>query len=312
MRPRMMMTALAALTAGAMSAAACGDDGGGAIALDPCALVTRDDAEEFLQERVGEPERSDDPDGWTTCTYVGRDTGTPRLGSVTISLKDGVGNQQFQKELDQVASKQGLDAEYLHGLGDAGYSVGTNLFVHEGGLSLTVAVALPHSLDNPGLAEGGELARRAIDRLDGDVDYGGEVDPCELLTSNDVAEIIGGPVMEPVRSGYGWSSCTFSPESQRDVTFAQREVLNVDASAGIFSEEFNDRKAKQEEFLGVEATEIDGLGDDAYSLGRGLSVRQGDVVIGLGASPSLASASTDEEVVDLLVELARIALDRLD
>lgn len=162
---------LALLHAGILSVlAACGGGadpptqeqpaaGQAAGAIDPCALVTRAEAEQALGVSVGDPERPPEANiapVLSMCRYVGaRGQGVAVL---IVMVRAGHSASEAQTGFALMKEQFG-DAQVIGGLGDEAFAIGNQLHVRRGATQLTVNGDI--STDTAQA-----LARTALGRLD--------------------------------------------------------------------------------------------------------------------------------------------------
>jgi hypothetical protein len=97
------------------------------------------------------------------------------------------------------------------------------------------------------------------------------VDPCALLTQEEVEAALGEPAAPPERGATGpYETCTWNTQA-----VALKFVI-VQVHAGVTREEFLDQKDNTAAFLDEDVTDVDDLGDSAYDLGGFLYAHQGD------------------------------------
>jgi hypothetical protein len=142
--------------------------GGG---LDPCALVTRADAEAVLGATLGEPERQT-TGPFETCIY-GDDAGN----YVQVQVSENVYTEStFDDAMKAAAEQVDIEAEPVSGLGDKAYWLVGVLWVQKGDVTLDILVQTPELTDLrlQGDAEGEkqeslrlttDLAEKAVDAL---------------------------------------------------------------------------------------------------------------------------------------------------
>ena len=179
---------LLVVTAGlVLGAAACGgddrddaDDSGEADVtreagvsgdIDPCALITLDDAREVLGEsELGVRTGLDPP--WKECNYA-----TPFLAErgklLSVSVRGNVDGEEFAREKEEVARQQDADVRDVRGVGDEAFSDADALWVRQGEVELRVIamvrpLTLPHVEEElqQALEVNKEIARRALERLE--------------------------------------------------------------------------------------------------------------------------------------------------
>jgi hypothetical protein len=125
-------------------------------ALDPCALVTKTEADEALaaastEERPGE---ANYPPTLVTCRYT-----APRgagLAVMTVMVRTGYSDAEAKVGFQ--GTREVGSAEAVAGLGDDAFWLGDQLYVLVGRRSLTVAGDLDR-------ATAERLARQAVDRM---------------------------------------------------------------------------------------------------------------------------------------------------
>jgi hypothetical protein len=154
----------------------------------------------------------------------------------------------------------------------------------------------------------------ADDGDDGGDDGGAglEVDPCELVTKEDAAALLGGTVPEPERQTVGpFESCFYTGSGIFD--FVQAQV-----GSDVWTEsEFDDSIQSSVDFIDIEADSVSGLGDKAYWLEGILWVLDGDVAFNLWVSnealsdPDKDESVLQEEALAVTTELAETVLGRL-
>lgn len=107
--------------------------------LDPCALVTKSDAEAILHISLGEPERQT-VGPFETCIYS---DGT--LGNyVQVQVSSGVYTQStFDDAMEAAAEELDIEAEPVSGVGDKAYGLAGVLWVQKDDVTLNFVVHRP-------------------------------------------------------------------------------------------------------------------------------------------------------------------------
>ena len=139
--------------------------------LDPCALLTKADAETILGASLGESERQT-VGPFETCIY-----GDVAGNYVQVQVSDGVYTQStFDDAMQAAAEELDIEAEPVSGLGDKAYWLAGVLWVQKGDVSLDFLVQTPDltELRLQGDTEGEkqeslrlttDLAEKAVDAL---------------------------------------------------------------------------------------------------------------------------------------------------
>ena len=157
-----------------------GDDGGDGQAtaepsdedfsgkVDPCELITSDDAEEFLDVPVSEAERSGSGT-YNVCTYNAKDPLQFRF--VIVQVRDDVSKSEFEDERTISEEAIGSGFQELDGVGDSAYDIGGLLFAHKGNTSIVVSAVMGLNLDETDpegamLELNTRIAVRALERID--------------------------------------------------------------------------------------------------------------------------------------------------
>ena len=161
-----------------------------------------------------------------------------------------------------------------------------------------------------GTAEDGATDDVAPDDGGGDGGDGGEaVDACALITTDELAEIIGSPYDEgePLQQqDTGTSQCTWG---NTDAPPAKTLTITVDTTeslqGGILGQAVDSAEQYYELQKGNATVdeELD-LGDDAYRSGSGILILDGDTVYGV-----LAPGGTSDEAITALKAVAAAIID---
>ncbi len=173
---------LALLALGALLLAACGGGGEektGATAtaepnetatgkIDPCALITKAEAEKVLGEAVSEPKEETIGEVVKSCTYYAAAVSTKY---VSIVARTGISKEDFEAEANATAGLMGgATPTAVSGVGDQAISVPPILWVLKGDVRLTVLTNLDIDFTVPEnaakvLETEKELAKKALGRL---------------------------------------------------------------------------------------------------------------------------------------------------
>jgi hypothetical protein len=106
--------------------------------LDPCALLTKADAEAIVGASLGEPDMQT-AGPFETCIYT-NDAGT----YVQVQVSSGVYTESTFDDAMQAAAEQiDIEAKPVSGLGDKAYWLSGILWVQKGDVSLNVLVETP-------------------------------------------------------------------------------------------------------------------------------------------------------------------------
>ena len=143
-----------------------------------------------------------------------------------------------------------------------------------------------------------------------DEDFSGNVDPCELITSDDAEDFLDVPVSEAERRGSGtYNVCTYNAKDPLQFRF-----LIVQVRDDVSKSEFEDERDVSEEAIGNAFQEVDGVGDSAYDIGGLLFAHKGDTAIVVSAVTGLNLDETDPEgvMLELNTRIAIRALERLN
>jgi len=129
-------------------------------AIDPCALVTKADAEAILGRSLGEPERGT-IGPFETCNYgegTFSDNVQVQVSSELYTLSG------FDDGMKAAAELVDAEAKPVSGLGDKAYSIGEVLYVQKGDVTLNFLVATPKltELTRQGDTEAAEQQRLAL------------------------------------------------------------------------------------------------------------------------------------------------------
>lgn len=135
--------------------------------VDPCELITSDDAEEFLGVPVSDAERSGSG-VYSVCTYNAKD---PLFKFVIVQVRDDVSKSEFEDERDLSAEAVGSGFQEVDGVGDSAYDIGGLLFAHKGSTSIVVSAVTGLDLDETDpegvmLELNTRIAMRALERID--------------------------------------------------------------------------------------------------------------------------------------------------
>ncbi len=166
--------------------------------------------------------------------------------------------------------------------------------------ALSVATACGGEDEDEG--DDGEPVAMETDSPEGETPGRGEVsgvDPCELLSADEVEDVLGGPVGEPTLddSAYPLVSCSFATEDAAysvDVMLYSGEREEVEALFEYNREEFE---------------EVEGVGEAAYWAAEPFSqieVLQGNYEVAISVY-----APGEESHLEAAKDLAKKALDRL-
>jgi hypothetical protein len=158
-------------------------------------------------------------------------------------------------------------------------------------------------IPTPDAAEAPRVSR------DGDGPAAADIDPCDLLTTAEIAAALDQPfedgVLDTMDAGIfeartcSWTSAT-EPFRAVSLSLTDAATFGLDLSVrDLFDEGRN---------VSPNARDVDGIGEDAYRDDLGLYVLQEPYYLTIGVvGPGAAGETTDEE----LVALARVALQRL-
>jgi hypothetical protein len=128
--------------------------------LDPCALVTKSDAEAILHISVGEPERQT-VGPFESCIYS---DGT-LSNYVQVQVGSDVYTQStFDDAMEAAAEELGIEAEGVSGVGDNAYGLAGVLWVQKGDVTLNFVVHTPviTELEQHGYGEQRQLVLLAL------------------------------------------------------------------------------------------------------------------------------------------------------
>lgn len=149
------------------------DDGGGdggdnfSGQIDPCEIFTAEDAEEFLDEPVAEPEKSGSGP-YNVCTYNAADELAFKF--IIVQVRENISKDEFEAERDASEQVLGTEVVEVDDIGDSAYDVGGLLFVHEGSTELVISAITGFGGDEDQekatLELNKSIAARALDRLD--------------------------------------------------------------------------------------------------------------------------------------------------
>lgn len=135
--------------------------------VDPCELITSDDAKEFLDVPVSEAERSGSGT-YNVCTYNAEDPLQFRF--LIVQVRDDVSKSEFENERTVSEGAIGSSFQGLDGVGDSAYDIGGLLFAHKGNTSIVVSAVTDLNLDETDpegvmLELNTRIAMRALERL---------------------------------------------------------------------------------------------------------------------------------------------------
>lgn len=133
---------------------------------------------------------------------------------------------------------------------------------------------------------------------------GGELDPCELLTTEEAEASLGVSFGEPERQTVGpFETCIYADESGN--------YVQVQVSDSVYTgSSFDDAMQGAAEQLDIEAEPVSGLGDKAYLLAGVLWVQKGDVSLNvLVQTPELTNLRIQEDTEGEKQESLRLATD---
>mgnify|MGYP001316269556 CR=1 FL=1 len=135
--------------------------------VDPCELITSDDAEEFLDVPVSEAERSGSGP-YNVCTYNAKDP--LQFKFLIVQVRDDVLKSEFDDERTASEGAIGSSFQGVDGVGDSAYDIGGLLFAHKGDTAIVVSAVTGLSLDETDpegvvLELNTRIAMRALERL---------------------------------------------------------------------------------------------------------------------------------------------------
>lgn len=144
----------------------------------------------------------------------------------------------------------------------------------------------------------GTIPAGELTEVQGDRAKSGEIDPCSLVTNEEVAEIVGQPVQETYRHQSPTVLCEY-------ISREPFSSANIRVEASISDEKVQQERELAEAVGGESAETVSGLGDTAFAVGPLLYVREGDtlliLIVATQGSPNLDAAKI----------LADVALKRL-
>jgi hypothetical protein len=166
-RPKALLWVALLVPAVLLLMSAC--DGGGSVdigdeVLNVCAIVTKEDAFDILQEPVAEPD--DTPDGqFQACTY--HLIAEERWGLVIVRARR-VELEVFREDVRRFAESKEFQPITVQGIGDEAFWVSQVLFLHANGIELGIQVdfelGVPEDID--AIREASEtLAATAVARI---------------------------------------------------------------------------------------------------------------------------------------------------
>ncbi len=128
----------------------------------------------------------------------------------------------------------------------------------------------------------------------------GQLDPCTLITSADVAEVVGITVQQPTRSTdeIGAPTCQYTDNSGGNTTSVGITVYAGPSQIQAVRQRLSEAQ---------QAERVSGLGQEAVLVNNGLYVRMGNVYISVG----VATPGQPARAGDAARELAQRALLRL-
>jgi hypothetical protein len=133
------------------------------------------------------------------------------------------------------------------------------------------------------------------------------LDPCDLITRDAAAQLLGEPMLEGERreeGRVGMTLCLYNPADPDSLAFLQVSINQPSAaSSGVSPTQiFQDTR----DAMSDGRTDLDGLGDAAFIATGGIYVLQGERMISIGAGNT-----SRPEVQARLRSAAEIALRRL-
>ncbi|MCU0835870.1 MAG: hypothetical protein MUC77_15785 [Chromatiaceae bacterium] len=133
------------------------------------------------------------------------------------------------------------------------------------------------------------------------------IDPCDLITRDDAAHLLGEPMLQGERRDegrVGMTLCLYNPADPDSLGFLQVSINQPGAASSGASpaQIFQDIR----DAMSDGRTDLDGLGDAAFIATGGIYVLQGERMISIGAGNT-----SQPEVRERLREAAEIALERL-
>jgi hypothetical protein len=144
--------ASALVTLVVLSLGACGgddDDGSGSTSpsgtevsahgdIDPCELVTADEAEEVLGEPVTDGEHGSTAP-YESCTY---NVESVAVKFVLVQVRTGISLDDFRSSIEDAAEFLDENPETVDGVGDAAYVLAGLLYSHDGDVEVVMSVVL--------------------------------------------------------------------------------------------------------------------------------------------------------------------------
>ena len=127
--------------------------------IDPCALVTKAEAEEALGAPVGEAERPSEaniPPHLSSCRYTARRGAA--LAILTLMVRTGYGGSESKTGFES-AKQQFPGAEAVAGIGEDAFFLGNQLNILQGNVYLTIGGDFD-------LETAKTLGQRALQRID--------------------------------------------------------------------------------------------------------------------------------------------------
>jgi len=134
------------------------------------------------------------------------------------------------------------------------------------------------------------------------------VDPCALLTQEEVEEALGEAAAEPEHGAAGpYETCTWNTQ---DVAL---KFVIVQVHGGVSREAFLNQKDETAAFLDEDVTDVDDLGDAAYDLGGFLYAHQGEFEVVMTNILGFNNDDPDQasQALEVNVGLMELALGRL-
>lgn len=156
-------------------------------------------------------------------------------------------------------------------------------------------IASPHSSARGTFAEG------ELTHVSGDQAIPGQIDPCSLVTRDEVAVILGGQVDDPYRHMRPTVLCEYSSDpDQPDFSSATIRVEHLSSP-----DELTKELEVAAKLGGDKPQTVSDTGDAAYSVGPLLYVQKGSTLL------PLAVIVRDAPDLDAAKDIAQLALTRL-
>lgn len=132
--------------------------------IDPCDLVTADEAEEVLGEPVTDGERGATPP-YESCTY---NVESVAVKFVLVQVRTDVSLDEFRSSIEDASDFLDEEPEMVDGVGDAAYVLAGLLYAHDGDTEIVMSVVLGVGDENSDevLEAEKDLAITALDRAD--------------------------------------------------------------------------------------------------------------------------------------------------